>query len=436
MPIPTGRRARAFLSVITLGLQGVLRLAMGVALARILGLEDYGVFVTAVSFTALLSVFWPGSTGAAVTRFVGQAQGQRLFGEASLWGGQAARLAAGSALLAMGAGAIGWGTWQSGGFGTSLAVGILALGVSLQLFSRASNLVVGNYTREAVLGVGTTLLGCAGAIVAAQVGKSTGPAIAALGAGYCFYAVCSWPAINHDRRATRQAASSWQMPQYITTVAIGSIASAGFLQAGVIVVGQSAGQASAGVFGAAMTLATPMALAAAAGSMLLNPALARLVGSADTARASRVLRVAENIYASFFLVTLLAFSIVGDELTALLFGDSYRAASLPTLGLLTGIALTGLAAPSVALLSMGDLQNARKTSIYAWIGASVGASVWIWGATEMKGDPMWIAVGFAVGTGVTSLANITRAANVVHGRPPLLHLTLLCLPLIFALASA
>lgn len=435
MPIPEGRRARAFLAVITLGFQGLIRLAMGVALARMLGLERYGVFVTAVSFTALLAVVWPGSTGAAVTRFVGQAQGRQQFGEASFWGRQAARLAALSALLATGAGVIGWSAWQGGGFGTSLAVGLLTLGVCLQLFARANNLVVGNYTREAVFGVGTTLLGCAGAVVAAQAGRSTGLVIAVLGAGYMTYAACSWPAVNQERREARDASGTWQMPQYITIVAIGSIASAGFLQAGVIVVGQSAGKTSAGVFGAAMTLATPMALAAAAGSMLLNPTLARLVGSGDLARAARLLRVAGSAYASFFFATLLMFSLVGEALTALMFGENYRAAGPPALALLTGIALTGLAAPSVALLSMGELQNARRTSTYTWIGAGIGTSVWIWSAIAMEGGPMWIAVGFAVGTGVTSLANILRAANVVRSRPPLPSLAILCVPLILVLIT-
>lgn len=403
---PAGAKGRAILSLLTLAVQGVLRVAMGLLLAASLGLTKYGDFAAALALGTWLSIAWAASTGATLTRFAGALQGAGQFSRA---GEFAAALSRRTLVASVMTGAISLCCSLLLGSSPPLALAAMALttGISLQSLSRAANLLRGDYIREAAWGISTTAIGVGLAVALGVFYQSAAIALAALALGYLLYACGCLPRAPLGRR---DPTSLSEASKYTTVVALGSLASAGFLQLGTISSAIGWSGLATGQYGLAVTLATPIAIAAAAGSMVINPAFARSAGARDSSAAFRLWWNSMVIYAVLLgvcTVTLSAFLWKFGEK----FAVDQTSQSIVYI-LLAAVSVTAIASPSVSALNMSSSLHAKRIALFSWIGALVGMAAWVW-AWAAGASVIAVAWGYLGGVAVTSFLCMLQALRVM-----------------------
>lgn len=393
------------LSVAGLIAQGALRFLTSWLVGTIAGRESLGQIATAISTATLLSLLWPTSAGAAMSKFVARALGAGdLEGARSLtWhiGVTTAIAVAIGAVVALPA----WRIIAHGTMLEGLAVSALAIGFGGYALARGGLFALGLVPRAAASDLLSAFVGMLGLVVALAAGVRGVALILPLALANFLYVLLSWP-----RGAVfgPQAVGRPEVTRFIALTTVGTVASTGFLQLSQVVVRSTQGARGAGGYAAALTLATPASLLVTALSLVLLPSLAESLGRGDRKNFLSQADSAMRGITTVMVGVLGSIVILGGVLTSAVWGSDYAEVAdlLPVLAL--AILVTNLGVASVSSLNVSSERGVVLTTGASLFGMVVGCVVWT--STAREGGPVAVAAGYLCG--VIVLAGIPVAVVI------------------------
>jgi O-antigen/teichoic acid export membrane protein len=371
------RGALAFLLLNVLGM--ALSLGVNVLLARSLGAEAYGVYVTVFNWMLVLLIAARAGLATASLRFVSSYAAREQWEELrGFLGTTRAVVAAASLAVAAATAAAVWLLGERLGEAMRLTfwVGCLALpvhafvqvgGAVLRGFKRViASEMPGTVFHPLLLGAGT--LGLA----LAAPSRLDAPAAMALNLGAALGAL-AWVAAAL-RRATpepaRRAAGRRHTGEWLavaTPLLAFNALNVVIQRADVILVGALAGAADAGVYAAASRIAGLTAFGLTAVNAWAAPLIADLYARGDRPGLQRLVRIAALGIFAFTLPLSLGLIAFGREVLAW-FGPEFAAAYAPLLVLVGGQLVNALVGPVGFLMTMTGRQRAAT-----WILAAHAA---------------------------------------------------------------
>ncbi|MGN6299916.1 MAG: lipopolysaccharide biosynthesis protein [Angustibacter sp.] len=381
--------SRGVWGVVGTASQGGLRFLSNMLVGRVAGPVALGVFQGAVSVALLLSLLWPTSIGSAASKFLARARGE---GDHAQTQAVAAHLGR-RTLQTTGALAVAAGVWTflhnpSGGWVGPVAAALLLAGYSGYAFTRGVQYGVGQVRRGTQWDVIASGTGLVGMVALLLLGVRSLVLLLPLALSYGLYTFACWPH-GAERGIARELRR--EIDSFITLAAVGSVVSAGFLQLAMIVARSAVSAREAGLFAAALTLATPASLLAGSLSLVLFPTMAETWGRGDRRQFHLQTDLATR---GLFAVMVAAFgslALCSRLIVAVLWGERFAdsASVLPIL--LFAVCLTTLGVSSVNAVMTSGPRGMRITTSGGIAGLLVGALVWVLAV------PAWGIVGVAVG---------------------------------------
>ncbi|MFD1320937.1 lipopolysaccharide biosynthesis protein [Micromonospora sonneratiae] len=385
---------------------GVTRIVHGSLTSRATDQETYGLVGIMLAASMIASLLLPGGLSSGIAKFVAFHRGA---------GDVAGAWAAHRFLSRLGlASSVGLGVLSALVVGrlhqldpldaTSLA--LLTATYSLYTLDKAAmygHSLVPQYAR---IELGTSLLAIVTTVVVIVTGESAYLLPLCLGYG-SFAVLCRRQLRRHRRSEGVTEQGSFDRRQVLTFAVLGSIgtlASAGFLQATQLLAGQFAAPAEVAFLAAAVALIAPLYFLPRAMALALFPAMASAHGSGDRSAVRKQVDASTRGLAvtmtPVFLVGLLAAPLILS-----LYGGSEYADGAGVLRIMLCASYFGiLQVPSVNALASGAPAQARIPVVSAVVGCLVGLSVVI--ATAGSMGAMGVAIGYLVGTTITALIPI------------------------------
>ncbi|MEO7421027.1 MAG: hypothetical protein ABIU87_01370 [Ornithinibacter sp.] len=403
---PNELRNRASLSAYSTIIQGGARLGFSVLVGRLGSRELLGQTNSSLSIAVLASQLGAASTAQAGVRFVSQSKTLGDDDGAARIGRHIANRLAMLALIVPTTAALVASLFL--GFDSRQIIVTMVLAWAYAMYSALRGIQFGRLGFRHVafwdtVAAGTTLL----TTVLVLTLDLTDLALLPLTLGYLLFAVASWPArvasrVERDLRRT--------IDKFIAYGTIATIASGGLLQASQIAARYLAGSAGAGDYAAALSLATPASMLSVALSTVIVPPLVAAAGRGDRLavrhHADLILRRLTTIFVGVFGVLILA-SPIG---IAVFYGVAFEqsAALLPVL--LLAVMLMSISLGAATALQSTQSRGPRIVAILNVAGLLV--SLVTWSVLGSAYGTMGVAVGFLVGSLVTSVALVAVAWRV------------------------
>jgi len=388
-PTAGSMATRGFWGLVGTASQGGLRFVANLLVGRVAGPVALGVFQSAISVALLLSLFWPTSIGSAAAKFLARSRGagdvEQTRAVAAHLGRRSLQVTA--ALVAVAA--VWWHFHDPGASALDvLSVAALLSGYSGYAFTRGVQYGVGQVQRGTQWDVIASVLGLAGMLVLLVSGVRSLAMLLPLAASYAIYTVACWP---HGARSSVDRELRREIDGFITLAAVGSVVSAGFLQLAMIVAKAVAPARDAGLFAAAMTLATPASLLAGSLSLVLFPTMAESWGRGDHRQFHLQTDLATRGLFSVMIAIFGPLALCSRLIVQVLWGERYADSAVVLPILLAAVCLTTLGVSSVNAVMTAGRRGMRITTAGGIAGVTVGSLVWTFAA------PAWGIVGIAVG---------------------------------------
>lgn len=217
--------------------------------------------------------------------------------------------------------------------------------------------------------------------------------LAPLAALNLLFVATSWP-----RRSVKavEPELAREIRRFIALSIAGSLTSTGFAQAAVLFAGIAQSLAFVGQYAAAMTLTTPLGLAASAVSAVMFPALAAAHGAkAETVVADR-LRISTSLMTTLMVGAYIPMMLLSSGIIELVWGGSFQQAQEIILFLLPAVAVSTIAVPAVSAVTAGSNRGMAVSAVSSAAGATVGVTIWI--VVTVAGWEYAVPLGFMVGT--------------------------------------
>ncbi|HEX3592199.1 MAG TPA: lipopolysaccharide biosynthesis protein [Pseudonocardiaceae bacterium] len=392
-PIRTSVARGGVYSMVGLAAQGILRFATSFLIGHLAGKSELGVVATAISTSLTLALLWPTSAGSGASKFLARARGA---GNGDETGAIAAHLRTrtvqSAVALALATLPI-WIVIDHGSWSDAVSVAALTLAYSGYSFTRGIQFGAGQIQRATCWDVTTVVLGLAGLSTMLLAGVRGSALVLPLVLTYGLYTLASWPYAAHGKAIGEHRR---ELDGFVTLAAIGSLASAGFLQLSQIVAKLSGGNANAGQYAAALSLATPASLLAGSLSLVLLPTLSEAWGRKDhkafrTQTDQATHGIAVVMVAIFGTIGLCSRLIVG-----VIWGSRFAGAEdiLPIL--VVAVLATNLGLASVSALTTRSQWGVAVTTISSIVGMGVGAAFWFTLSPEL--GLTGVALGYLCGT--------------------------------------
>lgn len=399
------------LSVAGLVAQGALRFVTSWLVGTVAGRESFGQVATAISLATILSLLWPTSAGAAMSKFVA-----RSLGAGDVEGARALAgfIGATTAVAAVVAAVVAVPAWLLVGEGTpleGLLVGLLAVGLAGYALVRGALFSIGLVERAAAADVVSATIGLGGLAALLATGVRGIALVLPLTLACLVYAVLGWPTGSRPRSGITGRA---EVARFIALTSLGTAASTGFLQLSQVVVRSTQGTAEAGEYAAALTLATPASLLVTALSLVLLPSLAEAWGRGDRAAFRAQADGAMRGIATVMVGVLGPLAIGSTVVVAAVWSPEYARVAdvLPVLVL--AVLVTTLGVASVSSLNVASERGVLVTTVASVSGMAVGALVWL--LTARDGGMLAVAAGYLCG--VLVLAGVPVLVAVRRDRQP------------------
>jgi O-antigen/teichoic acid export membrane protein len=225
--------------------------------------------------------------------------------------------------------------------------------------------------------------------------------------GYTVFVVGARVSLRSDLRgdATRASRADWgAISGYAALACLGTLSSAGFLQATQLLAANVAGTATAAYFGAAVALITPLYFLPRALALALFPALAEAHGAGDTETVRNHADLGSRILIGVLAPLFVAAEFLTPELLYLFSGDRYRAGAPVLQILLAATYLAVIQVPSVNALSSGSGWQLRTPVLSALTGCLVGLAVVL--AVGSRFGATGVAAAYLIGTALTATGPI------------------------------
>ena len=358
--------------VVAIGVMFVVHLV----LARVLGVEEYGAFSVARSWTDLCVLVAVLGIDSSLVRFVSQyrAQGDKAALHGILRWSRRVPLVVGCVAGA----ALAAASWLlRDRIGDSLCVALIAGGVSLPLLAAVTTrqAALRGFQRagfhELPLSVVRPMLLAAGMFLLPVFTSGTATAGAAMAVNIL---ALLGALIAAEYGLSRQVTAAEVQPRYEARRWLGvsapmlldSTMRVAVNEIDIIVIGIVIGPAQAGIYAVALNLARLMAFGLAAGNSITAPLIAELNTRGDRAAMQSVVRLACSISTGVALAVGLMLVLV-RSLALDLFGDAFQAGATLVLILAAGQFINAATGPVVGLLNMTGLQtvNLRITLVIA-----------------------------------------------------------------------
>ncbi|UVS82439.1 lipopolysaccharide biosynthesis protein [Actinokineospora sp. UTMC 2448] len=406
-PVRTSLARGGVYSTIGLLAQGLLRFLTALLVGHITDSEaELGVVASAIATATILALLWPTTAGSAASKFLARARGGEDLDEArAIAAHLRGRVAGAVAVLGM-ASLPAWVLIDGGTWAGAASVGLLTVAYSGYAFTRGVQFGAGQVQRATLWDIASVVVGL-GLLIWLLLAGVRGPALVLpLVVAYGLYTVAGWP---YGRRGGQRLDRSHrrEIDGFVLLGAVGTLASTGFLQFSQIAAKLAEGSAAAGVYAAALSLATPASMLAASLSLVLLPSMAEAWGRGDRAafaaqtdQATRALAaVMVAIFGSIILASRLIVEVIWDEKLA---GAKDL---LPVLVL--AVLATNLGVASVNALATRSQRGQRVTTAASVIGMVVGVIVWLVAAPRM--GLAGVAVGYLCGTVVVAVIPVVVA---------------------------
>ncbi|MGX7824007.1 lipopolysaccharide biosynthesis protein [Actinokineospora sp. 24-640] len=397
-PVGTSLARGGVFSTVGLLAQGILRFATALLVGHIAGDAALGVVATAIATATILALLWPTTTGSAASKFLARARGA---GDAGEIRAIAAHLRSRTLVTAVLLGLASMPAWvliDGGSWAGAVSVGALTIAYSGYSFTRGVQFGAGQVPRATAWDLVSVVVGLAG-LVGLLVAGVSGPALVVpLVLAYGLYTVAGWPYGVSGRPAPQRRR---ELDGFVALGVVGTLASTGFLQFSQITATLVGGVEQAGVYAAALSLATPASMLAASLSLVLLPSMAEAWGRGDhtafhaqTDQATRALAVV--------MVAIFGSVIVGSRLLVEVVWSAKFAAAQDLLPVLVlAVLATNLAVASVNSLSTRSQRGMRVTTVASVLGLVVGAVVWLFVTPSMGLGG--VALGYLCGTVVVAV---------------------------------
>ncbi len=392
-PVRTSLARGSVFSTVGLIAQGVLRFATSLLIGHIAGKAELGVVASAIATALTLAVLWPTSTGSAASKFLARARGA---GSAEETRAIAGHLRTRTVQTSLFLGAVSLPIWiviDHGTWPDAISVAALTIAYSGYSFTRGIQFGAGQVQRATSWDVTTVLLGLAGLAVLLVAGARGTVLVLPLVLTYGVYTVAGWPYAAHGRPTVSRRR---ELDVFVLLGAVGSLASTGFLQLSQIAAKVAGGDAAAGQYAAALSLATPASLLAGSLSLVLLPSLSEAWGRGDQATFRAQTDQASRGLAVVMVAIFGAIAVCSPLIVDVIWGSRFAGAENILPILVVAVLATNLGVTSVnALMTRSQWGNA-VTSIASFAGMAVGAAIWFTVAPRLGLNG--VALGYLCGT--------------------------------------
>ena len=407
---------KGILSTASVGVQGIVRFAYSILIGRALTPAVLAATNAGISLALFVSLLWPTATSSATAKFIARSRGagdDALAGRIATHLGRITLLSA--LVLSVPAGAFAYFFQDRHEWLTSALVMLLVLAWSGYTFVRGIYFAIGQIGR-ALIWDALSAAAAISLLVCVLLLGWTELLLLPLGLGYLIYALAGWPrrSVGPTLPATLRA----EMNGFVRWTVLGSLASTGFLQL-TMIIAQGVGTGfEAGMYAAALTLATPASMLARSFSLVLFPSMAQATGRNDLASVRRQTDLATQGIVAVMGALFGALILVSGPLIELAYGSRYANAGqiLPILlaaslfmilnvaasnSLSTGSrvripALLSLVGLAVGLLGMVILIPGFGVEGVAWsylagtIVIGFGPIVFVWRRERMRWTGLWL----------------------------------------------
>ncbi len=393
---------KGLLSTISVTVQGLIRTVYSILIGNLLTPALLAAVNSAISLALFMSLLWPNATSAAATKFIARSRGSGDSGQAAAIAAHLARVTAVTAgLLAVPAGAFSYLFQARNDLATAVLVMLLVIAYSGYTFVRGIYFAIGQINRSVAWDVITAVVAI-GLLVGVIWAGWTALLLAPLTVGYLIYAIAGWPRrhrgdrLPHPLRQEMNGFTAWTL--------VGTLASTGFLQL-TMIIAQGVGHGTeAGMYAAALTLATPTSMLARSLSLVLFPAMAHATGRGDLAAVRRQTDLATRglvvVMGGAFAALILNSQLIIDLFWGARYADAVGI--LPIL--LIASLLVTLNVGAVNSLSTTTSSGVRIPALLSVVGMAVGLTTMALLIPRL--GVTGVAWGYLAGTVVTGFGPI------------------------------
>lgn len=386
--------SRATLSTAGMAAQGLARFIYTISIGRALGPEALGDASALLSIAAYFALFFPAGLGVAASRYLPDPQ---LSGAALL---QLSRwFWVSSSVLA--ASAIPVAYFLVGDSFAAVSCAILVFSYNAYVFTRGAMMGEDRLVRATIADVASSVIAIT-ALLAVLLSGAHWALLLPLSFGYIIFSFLSKP-ISKPLSST--PAEKKAIFRFVRDATLAGLATGGLLPATMIFVRAVDDSFEAGLFAAALSLATPASLISQAVNQVLIPHYARM---------NRQPREMRNAQIRLFVTTTLFFGLIfgliiqfSPLILAKLYGEEYvdgSTAMRALLGVVFMISITS--SPSAYLLAAGKQKAFARIWVIAFLSGILTMAI----ASPVLGT--WGALlGFAVGGVGGSIAVIIHALS-------------------------
>ena len=380
----------------TLGvlLQGGARFLVSVMVGRIAGPAALATLSGSLSLASTASLLWPTSAGQAASILLAR---EEAAGREHLVPAVQRRLARTTAvavtvaapvvaIVAAGFLGLGWVT----------AVWAAALTATFSAYNLVRGVQFGRgRVMKATLWEGISAVTTLSLLALVLLADLPGSLLLPLTVGYAAYAIGGWPR-GSPPTAPLPVALRREIDSFVLWGALGTLASTGLLQLSMVIAVATESRDDAGMYAAAISLATPASMLAVAFSMALAPTMARSVGRSDPGVLATQTDTATRALVGGLVLAFGSIFVVAAPLVELVYGERYGPA-VPLLRiLLVAVLFASLPAAATNSITTAGPAGVRTAALMAVASMLLGlvAIAFLSSRLGVTG----VAVGFLAGT--------------------------------------
>lgn len=396
-PLSVVLAGRSALALVALVVNGLCRVVAALVVGRVAGVVSLGIVQSGLAGAQLASLFGPAGYGSAASAFIPRSVAEGTPDQlASVHGHLLLRMLQ-TATLVVATSAVVWWLLPGDDLLGALAFALLTLSFCLYPFTRGLLYGAGLAARAATWNVATSLLGLVAVCVAVVAGAEGDLLLVVFSTGYLAYTLVNW-----QRAVPRRirGALGREIDRFALLAVVGTVASAGFLNATMVAAGTVGDPTEVGHFGAAFALAIPSSLIGAAVSLVLFPMLSGLRSGADRSRRARAVDLSSRYMAVPVVALFAVLVLLRREIVSLLWGPDFLEAAGLLAPLLLAIMCTTLAIPAVNSLTALTEHGMRHSAVSSATGLTVGVLTWLAAVPQL--GLLGVACGFLAGSVVSS----------------------------------
>lgn len=375
-----------------IAIQNGLRFVVTLIIGRLGGPYLLGVAATLIAIAQIGSLLGPTSVSAAASKYIAKAQG----GEDATLPAVVARQLQGRFVLAVLialSSSVGYFA-LNGPAADNLEIFVLAgltFGYSAYSYARGVQYGAGRFVRATVFDAFTATIAIAAILIMLIERPISISILLPLAASYVLY-LNAGLIRRQSGKVPRELRI--EMDMFILLGIVGTLASAGFMNAAVIVARSEYGATGAGTYSAALSLATPLAMVAGSISMALFPILAHSVGAGNYAAFRATSKRYYQAAITLFPAVAGPIVILSPIIIATIWGPGF-AESAPLLSILMAGTLANILGivPSNALTA-ASLAGQKLSALIGIAGVFGGVFAWLLIPSEHGVDR--IAYGYLV----------------------------------------